>query len=112
MRVYRDALVMVGRVKKLADFVARYGGEEFSLILPHTSMKKAFKLVEQIRQVIEKSSFTKHRIHVTVSFGIAQSCFPGIESEMDMLDKADKALYCAKDKGRNRVELAVEVKTK
>jgi diguanylate cyclase (GGDEF)-like protein len=89
------------------DAVARYGGEEFALILVKTDAEKAVETVERIRQEIEKFHFKNPRgqdIHVTMSFGIA--VYLQHAKQIDVLvQKADKALYRAKENGRNRVEL-------
>ena len=89
------------------DMVARYGGEEFALVLVKTDAFKAMETVERIRQHIEKHTLKSPRgeeIGVTMSFGIA--VYPQHAKQIDMLiQKADKALYRAKENGRNRVEL-------
>jgi len=93
------------RAVRRSDTVARYGGEEFAFILPQTTIQEAFQIMEKVRKVIEQSSFTRQRIRVTVSFGIAQTSFPRIESDLGLLEKADQALYRAKKNGRNRIEI-------
>ena len=89
------------------DLVARYGGEEFALVLVKTDARKAMETVERIRQNIERFHFrSPHGIdlHVTMSFGVA--VYMQHAKQLDMLiHKADKALYRAKENGRNRVEL-------
>ncbi|MBC7319370.1 GGDEF domain-containing protein, partial [bacterium] len=86
------------------DIVARYGGEEFVILLHNVSKYDAFRIAERIRIEIEETSFEEVGVpeKVTVSFGI--SCFPGDgEDPIDLLKKADQALYQAKSLGRNRV---------
>jgi len=89
------------------DVVARYGGEEFALVLVKTDAGKAVETVERIRQQIEKRLLKSPRgedIHVTMSFGIA--VYLQHAKQLDQLvQKADKALYRAKETGRNRVEV-------
>lgn len=90
------------------DIVARYGGEEFSIILPETAKEDAGVLAERIRCSIRDYPFpykeTQPGGSITVSFGIAT--FPDdADDTKDLIIKADAALYRAKDKGRNRVEL-------
>ena len=91
------------------DTVGRLGGEEFVLILPETSSDDALKIANRLREIIERSdaaeSATGELIHITVSIGVA-SMKEGDPSFSNLLDKADKALYDAKSKGRNRVEFA------
>jgi diguanylate cyclase (GGDEF)-like protein len=94
-------------VRDGVDVVARYGGEEFALVLVKTDAQKAIETVERIRQQIE-SRFLKsphgEDIHVTMSFGIA--VYPKHAKQIDaLIQKSDKALYRAKENGRNRVEI-------
>jgi diguanylate cyclase (GGDEF)-like protein len=89
------------------DIVARYGGEEFALVLVKTDAQKAMETVERIRQQIEGRLLKSPQgedIRVTMSFGIA--VYLQHAKQLDMLiQKADKALYRAKENGRNRVEM-------
>jgi len=86
------------------DSVARYGGEEFVIILPDSDKKKAFQKAETIRKSIENYEFTYKgtKMGVTMSFGVA--AYPGdATTRRAIIDKADKALYKAKETGRNKV---------
>jgi diguanylate cyclase len=88
------------------DTVARYGGEEFAVLMPDTSMPDAMTLAENIRQTIAKRHFvkagTKESIgYITVSIGLARHRQG--ESLTDLIERADRALYAAKEGGRNRV---------
>ncbi len=85
------------------DRLARWGGEEFLMILPHTDDASAAKAAEGIRAAIEAEHFAGN-IAVTVSLGVAQH--EPSESIDDFVDRADTALYRAKEHGRNRVECA------
>lgn len=82
------------------DIFARWGGEEFMLLLPHTPLSNAAQLAERIRAAIEKDSFPKVGT-VTTSFGVTQ--FIKSDSEESFTKRVDRALYKAKQKGRNRV---------
>ncbi|MFA6217367.1 MAG: GGDEF domain-containing protein [Candidatus Omnitrophota bacterium] len=88
------------------DMVGRYGGEEFSVILTQTDRDGAVLAAERIRQSLEASS-TKiydEELKVTISIGI--SVFPDDSREMDsLIEKADAALYKAKEAGRNQVRV-------
>ncbi|MDD5155438.1 MAG: sensor domain-containing diguanylate cyclase [Candidatus Omnitrophica bacterium] len=83
---------------------SRFGGEEFCIILPHIDKKKASEAAEKLRLKIEKTRITLRRKEASITVSIGVSSFPldaGDEEEIIM--KADKAMYAAKQKGRNRV---------
>ncbi|RUM63442.1 MAG: hypothetical protein DSZ03_05255 [Sulfurimonas sp.] len=86
------------------DFVGRYGGEEIVVILPETSPDAAQNIAEGIRETIEKKSvvFESYTIEVTTSIGL--SYFRREHTDyLTVFAEADKALYFAKEQGRNRV---------
>ena len=90
------------------DILARYGGEEFALILPGTPKKAALIVAEKLRCLIEKSYFPLSEKlpfgRVTMSVGL--SCHPtDAENEEELIRLSDKALYQAKQAGRNRTVL-------
>lgn len=93
-------------VKRPADLVARYGGEEFALILPNTNAEGAVQLAEKVRSEIKALEIThaKSQISkcVTLSLGVA-STVDCLTSSAMLISEADKALYQAKAKGRDRV---------
>jgi diguanylate cyclase len=85
--------------------VARYGGEEIAIIMPDTTLTEAFNLIEQIRSVLDKSRL-KHKGDetigkVTVSAGIAS--LQAVDTTYTFIERADNALYRAKETGRNKV---------
>ena len=88
-----------------SDFIARFGGEEFVVLMPETSTSEAKIVAEKLRTKIEESpfNFKKEPVQITVSFGISE--FAKGESADEVFSRADKALYVAKDKGRNQVQL-------
>jgi len=86
------------------DIVSRYGGEEFLLVLPGLDLDAAARVGERLRQSIKHDfhdKFTASR-DLTVSLGVA-AYGPDINSPADLVSHADKALYAAKNNGRNRV---------
>jgi diguanylate cyclase len=87
------------------DFLSRYGGEEFVVILPESDAKAAFLVGEKIREQVAKSPFhfKGKRVQITISCGIA-SFEPGYRVEQ-VFDAADKALYKAKQDGRNQCQI-------
>lgn len=98
------ALICQHRVRK-TDFFARYGGEEFVLLLPETTLPVAVDVCEQLRQQVQAATFRYKEalVPVTVSIGVASLDRAGDTLE-SLFERADKALYGAKDFGRNRVE--------
>jgi len=86
------------------DFVCRYGGEEFAIILPKTDKKEAFQIAERLRMDIEKYAFSHEEIlpnkQLTASLGIASFPEDGLVPA-ELILASDKALYQAKNKGRN-----------
>lgn len=88
-----------------SDLVARYGGEEIAVLLPEQTSRGALAFAERVRRQIEKTEIrTKSsQVNVTASFGIACSEWVGSPSPDRLVDAADKALYHAKDAGRNCV---------
>ena len=105
--VLRDFARVVSSQLRELDVVARIGGEEFVLLLPGTDVQGASKLAERVRLSIANSvvAIGDASLSYTASFGIAgfEPRQPGIDR---WLARADGALYVAKNKGRNRVELA------
>lgn len=87
-----------------SDSAGRYGGEEFGIILPETDAENARLICERIRESIEKSTVetSAGNITYTISMGIAQLTDQP-ENYMQWMQKADEALYAAKESGRNKV---------
>jgi diguanylate cyclase (GGDEF)-like protein len=89
-----------------ADVIARYGGEEFALLLPETELEQATMLAEKCRSMIvdQKIVFSEGVSNVvTISLGVSSSIPELGTSPSELVEAADKALYRAKDSGRNRV---------
>jgi diguanylate cyclase (GGDEF)-like protein len=91
------------------DVVARYGGEELLVIAPHTAAAQAMLLAERLRQQVESSVLVvesepslRHELRFTVSVGVASLAAEDSNSGA-LFERADRALYCAKSSGRNRV---------
>lgn len=88
------------------DLVARYGGEEFAIILPNTSLEDAIRLSDKLRGEIATRRLTKRSTnevigHVTISFGVAR--IRKDDSPVEVIERADRCLYKAKENGRNCV---------
>jgi diguanylate cyclase (GGDEF)-like protein len=90
------------------DFIGRYGGEEFLIILPDCSCEYAAAFAERLRLSISSDSIdtSEGMIPVTISLGVAASSKDSKRDADSLIKKADKALYRAKENGRNRVEVA------
>ncbi len=91
---------LVKNILRINDIFARYGGEEFAIILKNTSLEDSKKLTEKIRLLIQENVFSGVK-HLTCSFGLSSS--QKNELPRDIITRADKALYLAKENGRNRV---------
>ncbi|MEW5736503.1 MAG: PleD family two-component system response regulator [Thermodesulfobacteriota bacterium] len=87
------------------DLAARYGGEEFALVLYHTPGPAAFMVAERLRQTVERHDFIAAdlTLKVTISVGVATYPNQEIPDHKTLVECADKALYKAKEQGRNRV---------
>lgn len=86
-----------------SDFAGRYGGEEFVMLLPDTDKEGALVVAEKLRQVIEIMRVEDFPENVSASFGVAVLPGDAVNGEQ-LLRSADRALYLAKNAGRNRVE--------
>jgi diguanylate cyclase (GGDEF)-like protein len=103
-----DVLAGVGEALRAilrdSDFGGRYGGEEFLLLLPGTDQHGALEVAEKLRATIESLDFPQPDLTVTASFGIATYPLDALDAD-GLVRMADRALYAAKARGRNRVEL-------
>jgi diguanylate cyclase (GGDEF)-like protein len=102
------ALAIIGQVLtasiRASDFAARYGGEEFLVLLPDTDRKGAVEVAEKIRHAIERAEMPVIG-GLTGSLGVAALPEDAVDPDQ-LIRKADRALYAAKARGRNRVEPA------
>jgi diguanylate cyclase (GGDEF)-like protein len=100
--------LLESNIRQDIDTVARYGGEEFALILVKTDDAGAAETAERIRAAIAASPFrapSGEEVRVSMSFGIAEYRKQARQLN-ELIAKADKALYRAKENGRNRVEIS------
>lgn len=90
---------------RTVDIIGRTGGEEFAVLLPETDLQEAAEIAERLREIIAHSEVTMEdglKLHFTVSIGVATQQEKGVKLDM-LLNVADKALYQAKEGGRNKV---------
>jgi diguanylate cyclase (GGDEF)-like protein len=89
-----------------SDFVARYGGEEFAILFPELGDIAAAKVLERIRNAVEKKPLAikgAGQKLMTISIGVATYPY-NADDALELVQNADKALYQAKQLGKNRVE--------
>jgi diguanylate cyclase (GGDEF)-like protein len=102
------AQVIKETITRPGDFCARYGGEEFILILPNTPQEGAAAVAERIRAAIHGLAIPHEKSPagvVTISLGVTTADSTSSMSYEQLVDQSDKALYSAKEKGRNRAEI-------
>jgi diguanylate cyclase (GGDEF)-like protein/PAS domain S-box-containing protein len=102
LRVFSD---LIRHSYRASDIFCRYGGEEFLILLPGTALDVACERTEHLRKALDATSvvFGTSTIHVTASFGVAT--FPQHGQTRDtLIAAADRALYAAKDCGRNQIK--------
>lgn len=103
------AQIMKKTLKRETDFVARYGGEEFIIVLYDTNTEIAEELCQNIQKNIKSNSFEykgENIENITVSFGISTTIPKNKDSSEELIKLADKALYKAKEDGRDRIKLS------
>ncbi len=105
-RILKALTHMLVRRLRQSDIIGRYGGEEFVVILSNTDEKAAFQVVNEVREAF---SLVRHisdgnEFNVTFSCGVAT--FPKQQTPASLSEAADRAMYAAKQQGRNQVVLA------
>ncbi|MCL1885060.1 MAG: diguanylate cyclase [Defluviitaleaceae bacterium] len=105
------ASILTSTIQRGSDYVFRWGGEEFAIILPETPQDGAICVAEKVRQNVAATPIVmgKDSVRITISVGVASiipepATFPWAAA--DFCEGLDKALYRAKSRGRNRVEVA------
>lgn len=103
-RLIKTISNIIGQQIREVDYLARFGGDEFGVILPETAEEEAAQIAERIRAAIDKYSYTINEKTISLSASLGVSTFPA-PSKKELFDRADKALYQAKQEGRNRVNI-------
>lgn len=97
-----ESVNLIKSVLRESDVLARWGGEEFTLLLPNTNTTQANLVVEKIRQLIQNHNFQSIK-GLTISCGLSE--ITQKDTASSLIERIDKALYKAKDDGRNRVTI-------
>ncbi|MDP2097521.1 MAG: diguanylate cyclase [Methylobacter sp.] len=87
---------------RATDFISRFGGEEFTMLLPNTDVKSALILANQLRQIIENTGFNANDMSVIITISCGVTEFIGNDTDETAFERADQALYQAKEQGRNQ----------
>jgi diguanylate cyclase (GGDEF)-like protein len=107
-RLLMSVAGVVGSILREGDILIRYGGEEFLAVLPAAASEDIQAVGERVRRAVEESSVIdgSQTVSVTVSIGGAAYPNQNVESDVALVELADRALYAAKQTGRNRTEIA------
>jgi diguanylate cyclase (GGDEF)-like protein len=109
-RILKQVAALLSRLARKVDTVGRYGGEEFAILLPKTTAQQAGKMAERIRKVVERHPFGLEGVGVPVTLSIGVASAPADATGQDhLVSVADKALYRAKEQGRNRTVLYADL---
>jgi two-component system, cell cycle response regulator len=107
-KVLVEVVRLVVNSIRSSDTLTRWGGEEFLVLSPGNNLEQTLEMAERLRQIIDRSSFPSVT-GVTISLGVCEFC-PG-DTPDQLINRADNALYRAKNDGRNCVSLALDPKT-
>jgi diguanylate cyclase (GGDEF)-like protein len=98
----RLAAIMISNARHI-DVTARLGGEEFAIILPSTDIEGAFCVADRIREQVAAETFVYEQQHLQITVSIGLTTLKNVDTSAEkVLIRADKALYVAKESGRNR----------
>lgn len=106
--VLRTLAELLSAGTRASDFVMRYGGEEFMVAFSGASLEDARQILERLRRQAETRvvSWSGHEIRFTFSAGLCDARGAGVDGPEAVIQQADKALYRAKEQGRNRIVIA------
>lgn len=109
--VLKETARIIKKTIRRTDHAGRYGGEELCVILTNTLLESSQVVAERIREELSNHVFktpSGEEFHVTCSIGVAQYHY-GLDEISLLIDRADRALYAAKEAGRNRTVLETEI---
>jgi diguanylate cyclase (GGDEF)-like protein len=102
--VLKDFVKVIESRIRTTDFLFRLGGEEFVLLLQNTRLQEASRVASELLKAIQQAKWSKPDLEITSSAGIAE--YNGTESSYEWIERADKALYQAKNNGRNQLVIS------
>lgn len=105
-KVLKTVAQLLNKRIRATDFLARYGGEEFVMLLPGTKQEETLRLVNDLRKQVEDCGFHYHGDSVTITVSCGVSSFNQGDTVNKVFERADKALYKAKENGRNQCVVA------
>lgn len=104
--VLRKIAKDTNNVIRISDIAGRYGGDEFVILLPESNLSDAISVASRLLQsVVGTPIMQNHESIISVSVSIGVALFGPYDSPMDLINRADQAMYRAKKNGRNRVEV-------
>ena len=106
--VLKEVAYLILQNLRKTDMVFRYGGEEFTVIITETPIERAVVPLERLRKAVEEYPFNHNgqKIQVTISVGVSEVS-KKIETVNQLFEDADKALYKAKENGRNQIQTSL-----
>lgn len=105
-RVLEDVAGIIKNQVRSEDLIARWGGEEFLAVLPDTRLQSAAVMAQRIREALMAHTWrgpSGQQLEITTSAGVSECC--GEDDLNSTINRADRALYRSKCRGRNRVEV-------
>ncbi len=103
--IIKEVASILEECTRRSDVVARFGGDEFAICLPHTGRDTSEMVSERIRERVQENAFeiSGNSIRITLSLGVSEYDGKSVTTVGGMTESADRALYRAKQEGRNRV---------
>jgi len=101
--VIKEVAYLALHTIRMTDMIFRYGGEEFTVILTETPLESALIPLERLRESIENHNFKFRGQEIKVTISIGATSDTSVETFWQMFDAADRALYNAKENGRNKI---------
>jgi two-component system cell cycle response regulator len=110
-QVLRRVARVLNEFARTTDRVCRYGGEEFAIIMPQTDKNGGRLLAERFRTEIKEQKFQSDQGEFSISFSVGVCTFPDqARHKQELIDKADRALYHAKQHGRDQTVHCADIR--